>query len=70
MDVFKLNMALGSADAKDEWKEKKKEFQTKLHSLKSKLHDSKNAGEEKLEGFNSEIAKSFSHFKSAFKQMF
>ncbi|MBT8194790.1 MAG: hypothetical protein KJO64_00045 [Bacteroidia bacterium] len=70
MDVFRLNVALGSADAKDEWKEKKEDMKQKLQALKSKLNDTTIEGGEKLNDFNAEIAESFSHFKSAFKKIF
>lgn len=74
LDVFRMHFALGSADAQDEWKEKKKELQAKVAELKAKAtksgeEASEEAGE-KWEEVKAEAAEAYENVKSTLKRFF
>ncbi|MEM7373887.1 MAG: hypothetical protein AAF587_35015 [Bacteroidota bacterium] len=74
MDVFRLHFALGSADAQEEWKEKKKEFKTQIADLRQKAEKrgekQVEEAEEKWEEVKDDLSEAYDHMKSALKRLF
>lgn len=70
MDMMRLQMALGKADARDAMEEKKKEIRHKLTEVRTKVKQREEAGEEKWESFSEEIGEAYDHFKHALKGLF
>ncbi|MDX2245287.1 MAG: hypothetical protein SF052_00810 [Bacteroidia bacterium] len=70
MDLFRLQFALGTADAKDDLQEKKKELQETLSSLRAKIEVKKETAEETWEEFSEEVSETYDYFKDAVKKLF
>lgn len=74
LDVYRLHFALGSADAQDEWKEKKKEFQGKISELRQKAEErgakEVEEAEEKWDAVKDELSEAYEHMKGALKKLF
>jgi chemotaxis protein histidine kinase CheA len=70
LDLFKVQFALGKAEARDEWEEKSKEVREKLHHVRTKLDSKKDSAEDHWEEFTEEMGEAFGHFKKAVKGLF
>lgn len=70
MDLFKVQYALGKAEAKEEWEEKQKEVREKLHHVRTRIDSNKEKAEDHWDEFSEEISEAFGHFKKAVKGLF
>ena len=70
MDLMRLQMALGKAEAREAFEEKKAELRQKLAEVKIKVEEREKIGEEKWNEFTDEIGEAYSHFKGALKGLF
>ncbi|MEL7343221.1 MAG: hypothetical protein AAGM67_22245, partial [Bacteroidota bacterium] len=70
MDLFKVQFALGKAEAKEEWEEKKEEIRSHLMGIRKKADEGKDKAEDKWDEFSEEMSEAFSHVKSAWKKLF
>ncbi|WP_420577727.1 hypothetical protein [Ekhidna sp.] len=66
-DLFRLQWHLGMTEARQEWKEKKKELSHRLHEVNTKLDHLEEEASDKWTGFSSEMSEAWDHFKKAFK---
>ena len=70
LDLFRLHYALGKADAKDKWDEKKGELKETLTELRRKIDEDKERAEEKWDEFSGEMSEAIGHLKTALKGLF
>ncbi|MFK7925304.1 MAG: hypothetical protein AB8H47_25335 [Bacteroidia bacterium] len=70
MDLFKVQYALGKAEAKEEWEEKKSEIRDHIMGIRKKADEGKDKTEDKWDEFSDEMSEAFSHVKKAWKNIF
>lgn len=70
MDLMRLQMALGKAEARDALEEKKNELRQKLAEVRGKVIEGEKSGEEKWEAFSEEVGEAYEQFKGALKGLF
>lgn len=70
LDLFRLHYALGKAEAREKWDEKKGELRETLAELRRKIDQDKETAEEKWDEFSGEMTEAFGHLKTALKGLF
>ncbi len=70
MDLFRVQYALGKAEAKEEWEEKKQEIREHLMGIRKKADEGKDKAEDKWDEFTDEMSEAFTHVKKAWKSLF
>lgn len=70
LDVFKLQFALGSADAREELSEKKEEIKHKIAELRVKADKKADEADEVIEEVAEELAEAYQHVKASLKKLF
>ena len=69
-DLFKLQIHLGSADAKDAWEAKKEEIGLHLQDLQGKIAKGIEQGQSDLEAGSNEVARDWDKFRNRLKSDF
>lgn len=70
LDLFRVQLAIGKADAGDYVEEKKKDLKIQIHELKQKLEKVKDIADDKLEDFSEEVGEKFEKIGNAAKKLF
>ncbi|MEM6264056.1 MAG: hypothetical protein AAGI38_16195 [Bacteroidota bacterium] len=70
MDLFRLHLHLGAADAKDDFKEIQASLRSKVNEMKQKAEAKSEESEDKWEGFADEMKEGYSHMTQAVRKLF
>ena len=62
-DMLKLQVLLGTADARDEWEEKKAEFNASIDKFEDRLSKMRNDGKKDFSNFKKEMSAAWEHVK-------
>ncbi|MEZ4829354.1 MAG: hypothetical protein R3C61_24160 [Bacteroidia bacterium] len=70
LDMFHVQFALGSEEAKEELKEKQQEISASMAAFRKKIEEKKEEAEESWEEFTEDVAEAFGEFKNSVKNFF
>lgn len=70
LDIFRVQMALGEAELKDEFAERKEEFMRDAKMISGKIDENLDSIEETVEEFGDEISEKFGELKDKFISWF